>query len=288
MLGARRVGWLVGAFGCGCATRAGLACDGRPGAPCGASRCVCSSKAKRLAARLSVRSGRTDAGSIRPRSSGISADRPDRPRRGGGAENKSGAVRVPLAVVSLLCDPHLGGGHSPLWANAEGGKERVKREKTGRGTGSEGRRRRESRRLFICIGGEPMGCAGRGAPARRTGSALRAGRVAGSRPDCGPERGERDCWARWPGAGLAARPPASGGSSRPRRRVGRRWQDNHGGGGAWLGGGCIRRVRKGPQDARGAVGGSAPPPRLVLRRGVWRGGGLGTRWRVAGVLCLQL
>ena len=162
-----------------------------PCAPCGASRCVCSSKAKRLAARLSVRSGRTDAGSIRPRSSGISADRPDRPRRGGGAENKSGAVRVPLAVVSLLCDPHLGGGHSPLWANAEGGKERVKREKTGRGTGSEGRRRRESRMPHSATAGSRGAVRGGQPRPGATGSGALRWPGGGEPPGLRPEAGSR-------------------------------------------------------------------------------------------------
>ena len=93
--------------------------------------------------------------------------------------------------------------------------------------------------------GERGGCAWRAATARRTGSALRAGRVAGSRPDCGPEAGSRlpgpgagRCWtvAGSRGAWLAAcaggrvrgpprpveRPPFCAAASSSSGEVGRR------------------------------------------------------------------
>jgi hypothetical protein len=78
--------------------------------------------------------------------------------------------RPPCGVPPLV-RTLIGGYHSrPLWdGSREAGKGGVQRRETEGGSGSEGRRRRESRRLFIRPHGECGGCARRGGEARDGG-----------------------------------------------------------------------------------------------------------------------
>jgi len=118
--------------------------------------------------------------------------------------------------------------------------------------------------------GECGGCARRGGEARDGGEPSSALAVpAGSRADCGPERGERDCRGSVAVRGARRPPPAV-----PPSAAQRGPEPANGGrsGAAYLG----------QSPGAGARAGRRRGP--VLRRGAWRGGGLGTRWRV----CYQL
>lgn len=195
--------------------------------------------------------------------------RPTRPTPEGGGvygDMKWSRPRPPCGVPPLV-RTLLGGYHSrPLWdGSREAGKGGVQRRETEGGSGSEGRRRRESRRLFIRPRGERGGCAWRGATARRTGSALRDCRPAGSGAAVGPSPGRR-----LPGLGGRARgsPPApssapsahKGGRSPPTAGgVGRRTSDNRRERWRGLGGGCNA-------GAEGAHHGPWSRPRLLRRR----------------------
>ncbi len=112
---------------------------------------------------------------------------------------------------------------------------------------------------------------------RRRGAVVRVDRPAGSRRDTS-ERGERDCRARWPCAGFAARPQQCAlGAQRGPEPAARRaeWggvpRRIAGSVGAWLAAGAIVGGGRGPPRPVEPSACSAPPP--------W---GCGAFWRVRG------
>lgn len=162
-------------------------------------------------------------------------------------------------------DPHTGWGSLAPWASlgrwgASGGRNW--------GAGLIERGVADWIADLLRHGGEPWGCARGERGPRRRGAVVRVDRPAGSRRDTS-ERGERVARARWPGAGLAARPQ----QCRPRRHKGGRSPPQGGrSGAAYLGesrgrgrvaGGGRGRGRKGPTSARGASAGSAPAPGMA-------------------------